>query len=127
MCWIVSDYFPHLLDSSSVSGSFKIYFLQFLVSMTWSCIALKKPFVSANKPECACHLFDAFIIIITILLQTESLPFKATVFVLRVGIFSPHPAATVSRLCIEICNASSESDTVTWSSSIKSVLMPFVF
>ena len=49
MCWIVSDSFPHLLHSSSVSGCFKIYFLQFLVSMTWSCIAVRKPSVSANK------------------------------------------------------------------------------
>ena len=40
MYWIVSDSFPHLLHSSSVSGCFKIYFLLFLVSVTLSCIAV---------------------------------------------------------------------------------------
>ena len=59
MCWIVSYSFPHLLHSSSVSGYFKIYFLQLLVSMTWSCIAVKKPSFSANKSAFVSHLFDA--------------------------------------------------------------------
>jgi len=49
MCWIVSDSFPHLLHSSSVSGCFKIYFFYFLISMTWSCIAVKKPSVFGEQ------------------------------------------------------------------------------
>jgi len=59
MCWIVSDSFPHLLHSSSIFGSFKIYFLKFLFSMTWSCIAVKKPSVSANKSALVSYLLDA--------------------------------------------------------------------
>ena len=59
MCWIVSDSFPQLLHSSSVFGCFKIYFLQFLVSMTLSGIAVKNSSVSANRSALISHLFDA--------------------------------------------------------------------
>ena len=59
MCCIVSDSFPHLLHNSSVSGCFKIYFLQFLLNKTWSCIAVGKSSVSANKSALVSHLFDA--------------------------------------------------------------------
>jgi hypothetical protein len=45
------------------------------------------------------------------------------VFVLLVEIFNPHLEVTVSSLCIGICSASSESDTITWSSTNKSVLI----
>jgi len=57
MCWIVSDSFPYLLHNSTVSGCFKIYFLQFLVSMTWSRIAVKKPSFSANKSAFVSHYY----------------------------------------------------------------------
>ena len=56
---IVSDSFPRLQHSSSVSGCFKIYFLLYPVSMTWSCFAVKKPSVSANKSAFVSQLFDA--------------------------------------------------------------------
>ena len=59
MCWIVSDSFPHLLHRSSVSGCFKINFMLLLVSMTWSCIAVKKPSVLAKKSAFVSHLFNA--------------------------------------------------------------------
>ena len=66
------------------------------------------------------------LLFITILLLTGSRPLKAIVFVLIVEIFSPCLNVTVSNLCIEICSASSESATTTWSSARKSVLM-FLF
>jgi hypothetical protein len=44
-------------------------------------------------------------------------------FVLFLVIFSPYLKITVSGLCVEICNASSESATVTWSPANKGVLM----
>ena len=61
MWWMVSDSFPHLLRSSSMSGCFKIYLLFFLFTMTWPSIAVRKPSVSANKAALVSHLFDASI------------------------------------------------------------------
>jgi hypothetical protein len=52
-------FFPHFQHSSSLSGCFKIYFLQFLVSITRSCIAVHKPSVSANRSARVSHLFAA--------------------------------------------------------------------
>jgi hypothetical protein len=43
------------------------------------------------------------------------------------GIFSLHLTATISSLCTEICSASSESDTITWSSAKEKCLNIFYF
>ena len=45
------------------------------------------------------------------------------VFVLFFKIFNPYLEVIVSSLCVGICSASSESDTITLSSQNRSVLM----
>jgi len=63
------------------------------------------------------------VLFITILVFTESLPLKATVFILLFEMFSPNLKVTVNILCIEICSAASESAIITWPSPNQSVLM----
>ena len=68
-------------------------------------------------------IFSILFLFITILLLARFLPLKVTVFVLLFANFSPHLDVNTSSLCTEICTASSESSTITWSSVIRSVLM----
>ena len=63
------------------------------------------------------------LLLITVLLLAGSLLLKAIVLVLIFEIFSPYLEVTVSSLCIEICNASSESTTITLSSMNYSVVL----
>ena len=69
---------------------------------------------------------SAILLFITILLLTGSLPLKAIVFILLIEIFSPYLEVIFSSLCIEICSASFEPTTITWSSEDKNVLMSLV-
>ena len=59
------------------------------------------------------------LLFIVILLLTGSLPLKATVFVLLFEIFSSLLEVILPSFCIEVCFASSESITITWSSADK--------
>jgi len=63
------------------------------------------------------------LLLITVLLLTGSLPFKAIDFILLFEIFSPYLEVSVSSLCIEICSASSESTTRTWLPTNKTVFI----
>jgi hypothetical protein len=63
------------------------------------------------------------LLLITVLLLTGSLPFKAIVFILLAEIFSPYLDVTVYSLSTEICSASSESTTRTWLPANKTVFI----
>ena len=118
-----------LAASKHIFCSFLLVWLGLVLLLKSPLFRQRNPRLSAICSTLLClhiYYYYYYLLFTTILLLTESIPFKATVFILRVGIFNPHLAATVSSLCTEICSASSESDTVTWSSSIKSVLMSFV-
>jgi len=53
------------------------------------------------------------LLLITILILTESLALKAVVFFLLLETLNPYLEVTVFILCIEICSASSESAAIT--------------